>query len=57
MSVRLVELGPFGCRIDSGTVEDVDDVPEGYEGRSIVTCSDVITVYIEPIRRAKYVLS
>jgi len=52
MSVRFVELGPFGCRIDRGTAEDLDHVPEGYEIRDIETSSEIITVYIEPTRGA-----
>jgi len=54
MSIRLVELGPFGCRIERGTAEDIENVPEGYDVRSIETCLDVITVYIEPVMRIKF---
>lgn len=53
MSIRIIELGPFGCRIDRGTTEDIEDVPEGYEVKSIETGSDKITVYIEPLKRVK----
>ena len=48
MVVRLVELGPFGCRIDRGTVEDLQDIPEGYETRSVIVDLDSVTVFIEP---------
>lgn len=51
MIVRIVELGPFGCRIDRGIVDDPDDIPEGYERRSVETDIDIVTVYIEPKRR------
>jgi hypothetical protein len=48
MVVRLVELGPFGCRIDRGTVEDLLDIPEGYETRNVIVDLDSVTVFIEP---------
>ena len=48
MVVRLVELGPFGCRIDRGTVEDLQDIPEGYETRSVIVDLDSVTAFIEP---------
>jgi hypothetical protein len=47
MIVRLVELGPFGCRIDRGTVEDLQDIPEGYETRSVIVDLDSVTAFIE----------
>jgi len=53
MNVRVVELGPFGCRIDRGITESIEDVPEGYEVMSIETGPDTITVYIEPTRKKK----
>ena len=53
MSIRIIELGPFGCRIDRGTMEDIEDVPEGYEVKSIKTGPDTITVYVEPTKRGK----
>jgi len=48
MVVRLVELGPFGCRIDRGTAKDLQDIPEGYETRSVIVGLDSVTVFIEP---------
>jgi len=47
--IQLVELGPFGCRINRGQTENIEDVPEGYKVVSIKTRSDCIIVYIEPL--------
>ena len=46
--VRLVELGPFGCRINRGIRDHIEDIPEGYRAVSIKATSDCIIVYIEP---------
>lgn len=46
--VQLVELGPFGCRINRGQRKNIEDIPEGYKAVSIKTRPDCIIVYIEP---------
>ncbi len=50
MIVRLVELGPFGCRIDRGTAKDLQDIPEGYETKGVTVNLESVTVFIEPAR-------
>jgi len=49
--VQLVELGPFGCKINRGQTENIEDIPEGYRAVSIKAKSDCVIVYIEPITR------
>jgi hypothetical protein len=51
MSIRVVEYGPFGCQLDRGTVESMDQIPEGYY---IVRAQagDGLTVYIDPVKGA-----
>jgi hypothetical protein len=51
--IRIVELGPFGCRIDRGTAENLEDLPEGYEAKGVEDGPDAITVYVEPKRKGK----
>jgi len=46
--IRIIELGPFGCRINRGTIEGLEDIPEGYKAKSIEKGPDSITVYVEP---------
>jgi len=48
MTIRLIELGPFGCRIDRGHVKDLRDLPVGYEAKRIEDAPDAMIVYIEP---------
>ena len=48
MVIKVIELGPFGYRIDRGIVEDLDDLPEGYEVRRTEGKDDTVIVYIEP---------
>lgn len=48
MVIRVIELRPFGSRIDRGTAENLDDIPEGYEVKSIKKNPDAVIVYIEP---------
>ena len=45
----VIELSPFGCRIDRGIAEDLDDLPEGYEVKRTEGKDDTMIVYIEPI--------
>jgi hypothetical protein len=47
---RIIELGPFDCRIDRGTADSLGDLPEGYEVRCVKDGPDAVMVYIEPIR-------
>ncbi len=47
--VKLVELGLFGCRINRGTREHIEDIPEGYRVVSLDARSDCIIIYIEPV--------
>ena len=49
MVIMVIELGPFGCRIDRGIAEDLDDLPEGYEVKRTETKDHTVIVYIEPI--------
>jgi hypothetical protein len=51
MGFRVVELGPFGCRIYWGTVENLEDIPKGYIAKRIKAISREKTVYIEPVQR------
>ena len=50
MSIRVVECGPFGCRLDRGRVDSLDEVREGFE---IVgtEAGDDLTVFVEPTRQ------
>lgn len=48
MVIRLIELGPFGCRIKRGTAKSLSDIPRGYETRGVVVDLDSVTVFIEP---------
>ena len=48
MVVQLVELGPFGCSINRGEREHIEDIPEGYRTVSVKATSDCVMVYIEP---------
>ena len=50
MVVRLIELGPFGCRIDRGTVDSLQDIPEGYETKGVTVHPESVTAFIEPVR-------
>ncbi|HUS77267.1 MAG TPA: hypothetical protein VM050_01190 [Patescibacteria group bacterium] len=50
MVVRVVELGPFGCRIDRGTIPDLSHLPEGYEVKNVTDELNAMTVYVEPVR-------
>ena len=42
--IRVIELGPFGCRIDRGTLKSLDDIPEGYEAEMIENRTDSVIV-------------
>jgi hypothetical protein len=46
--IKVVELGPFGCRIDRGEVEDISRIPKDLRVSGIEE-TDVTTVYVEPV--------
>jgi len=47
--IKVIELGPFGSRIDRGLAEDLDDIPEGYVVKWAEASEDDVTrVIIEP---------
>lgn len=50
MVIKVIELGPFGCRIDRGTAESLKDLPEGYEAKRIQNDLDAMVVYVEPVK-------
>jgi hypothetical protein len=47
MSIRVVECGPFGCTLDRGVIESMDQIPEGYYVVKVLA-GDELTVYIDP---------
>ena len=49
MSIKVVECGPFGCTLDRGDVESMNQVPEGYRVVR-VKYEDRLTVYIDPVK-------
>jgi len=51
MSIKLVECGPFGCTLDRGFIESMDQIPEGYCVVRMQT-GDEPTVYIDPVKEA-----
>jgi len=48
MGVQLIELGPFGCRINRGQVEHIDEIPERYRAVRVIPGVDITIIYIEP---------
>ncbi len=46
--IRVIELGPFGSRIDRGLIEDLDEIPEGYVSIAVDDEDHPSSVYIEP---------
>lgn len=49
MNIKLVEYGPFGCRLERGTIENMEDIPDGYDVVKVEIDEDV-TVYLDPIK-------
>ena len=49
MSIKVVECGPFGCTLDRGVIESMDQIPVGY---CVVRmqAGDGLTVYIDPVK-------
>jgi hypothetical protein len=50
MSIRVVECGPFGCRLDRGRVDSLDEIHEGFEVVR-AEAGDDVTVFVEPSKR------
>ena len=48
MTIRVIELGPFGCRINRGTIGSLKDLPKGFEAKRIEGDLESKTVFIEP---------
>jgi hypothetical protein len=46
--IRIIELGPFGSRIDRGLVESLDEIPKGYTVSDVDDEDSPSRVYIEP---------
>ena len=51
MSIKVVECGPFGCMLDRGVIQSMDQIPEGYYVVR-VQADDYLTVYIGPTKDA-----
>jgi len=49
MVVQLIELGPFGCRVNRGHVEHIEDIPDGYIAVRVIPGVDITIIYIEPV--------
>jgi len=50
MSIRVVECGPFGCRLDRGRVDSLEEIHEGF----VVVGAEAgneLTVFVEPSKR------
>ena len=41
MVVQLIELGPFGCRINRGHVERIEEIPDGYKAVRVIPGVDI----------------
>jgi hypothetical protein len=50
MTIRVVECGPFGCRLDRGRVNSLDEIQEGFEVVA-AEAGDDLTVLVEPSKR------
>ena len=46
--IRVIELGPFGSRIDRGLIKDLDEIPEGYVATAVDDEDYPLKVFIEP---------
>jgi|GEM_PF-2602423 len=49
--IRVIELGPFGCTLDRGTVQSLDEISEGYTVKRILTSPESQVAIIEPCSR------
>ena len=52
--IRVVELGPFGCRIERGTLKSLDEIPEGYKAKGIENHPDSVIVYVLPTTKEAF---
>lgn len=52
MSIRVVECGPFGCRLDRGKVNSLEEINEGFEVVRAEAGND-LTVFVEPTGRPR----
>jgi len=52
MSIRVVECGPFGCRLDRGKVNSLEEIHEGFEVVG-AEAGDDLTVFVEPTGRPR----
>ncbi len=50
MSIRVVECGPFGCRLDRGRVDSLEEIREGFEVVGAEAGRE-LTVFVEPSKR------
>ena len=48
----MVECGPFGCRLDRGKVNSLDEIHEGFEVVR-AEAGDDLTVFVEPTVRPR----
>jgi hypothetical protein len=46
--IRIIEIGPFGSKIDRGKTNSLEDLPDGYEIKKIEDKKGIITIYVEP---------
>lgn len=46
--IRVIELGPFGSRIDRGLIKDLDEIPEDYVAIAVDDEDYPSRVFIEP---------
>lgn len=51
--IKIVEYGPFGCRLERGVIKSLDDIPEGYQVIKVEPGDDMI-VYIDPVKERNY---
>ncbi len=49
MTLKIVEYGPFGCRLERGTVDSMDEIPGGYDVVRVEVGDDTV-VYIDPVK-------
>jgi hypothetical protein len=52
MSIRVVECGPFGCRLDRGWVDSLEEIHEGFVVVGAEAGDDVI-VFVEPTDQSR----
>jgi hypothetical protein len=47
--IKIIECGPFGCHLDKGMVQSMEDIPKGYKVVKIVLEEDAV-IYIDPVQ-------